>query len=87
LAIVQLSFSFDLAAYKQQYQTQVEVPYKNAVTVAATDIIEYLAKTPVPTTADAGRQIVTTLNTKAQTFFGRFKRCCSIVRRFETTIR
>jgi len=68
LATVQLSFSFDLAAYKQQYQTQVGVPYKNAVTVAATDIIEYLAISPVPTTAAAGRQVVTTLNTKAQMF-------------------
>jgi len=68
LATIQLGFSFDLTAYKQQYQTQVEVPYKNAVTIAATDIIEYLAVSPVPTTAAAGRQVVTTLNTKAQTF-------------------
>jgi len=66
LATVQLCFTFDLAAYKQQYQTQVEVPYKNAVTVAATDIIEYLAVSPVPTTAAGGRQVVTTLNAKAQ---------------------
>jgi len=68
LAIVRQGFTFDLAAYKQQFQTQVGVPYKNAVTVAATDIIEYLAQAPVPTTAAAGQQVVATLNAKAQTF-------------------
>jgi len=60
--------SFDLDTFKQQYQTQVGVPYKNAVTIVATDIIEYLATTPVPTTAELGRQIVANLNAKAQIF-------------------
>jgi len=67
LAVLQLTCSFDLATYKQQYQTQVGVPYKSAITVVATDIIEYLAVSPVPTTADAGRQVVANLNAKAQT--------------------
>jgi predicted nucleic acid-binding Zn-ribbon protein len=66
LAILHSTLSFDLAAYKQQYQTQVGVPYKTAVTIVATDIIEYLAITPVPTTAQAGRDIVADLNAKAQ---------------------
>ena len=64
----QLCFGFDLATYKQQYQTQVGAPYKNAVTVAATNIIEYLAQAPVPTTADAARQVTTSLNAQAQSF-------------------
>jgi len=68
LAILHSTLSFDLATYKQQYQTQVGVPYKTAVTIVATDIIEYLAITPVPTTAQAGRDIVANLNAKAQTF-------------------
>lgn len=68
LILAQFSFGFDLAAYKQQYQTQVGAPYKNAVTVAATNIIEYLATTPVPTTTDAGRQVATTLNAQAVSF-------------------
>lgn len=68
LATIHQGFAFDLVAYKQQYQTQVEVPYKNAVTVAATDIIEYLAVSPVPTTAADGQQVVATLDAKAQTF-------------------
>jgi len=67
LAAARVSFGFDLATYKQQYQTQVGVPYKNAVTVAATNIIEYLAQTPVPTTAAAGQQVATNLNAQAQT--------------------
>jgi DNA repair exonuclease SbcCD ATPase subunit len=68
LAISHSTLSFDLTTYKQQYQTQVGAPYKNAATIVATDIIEYLATTPVPTTAEIGRQIVANLNTKAQTF-------------------
>jgi predicted nucleic acid-binding Zn-ribbon protein len=68
LALLQLTCSFDLATYQQQYQTQVGAPYKSAVTVVATDIIEYLAISPVPTTAEDGRQIVANLNAKAQSF-------------------
>lgn len=59
--------SFDLVAYKHQFQTQVAVPYKDGVTVIGTDIIEYLATSPVPTTTAAGQQIVANLNSKAQT--------------------
>jgi len=68
LLATQLCFGFDLATYKQQYQTQVGAPYKNAVTIAATNIIEFLATAPVPTTADAGKQVATNLNAQAQTF-------------------
>jgi septal ring factor EnvC (AmiA/AmiB activator) len=68
LAVLHSTLSFDLATYKQQYQTQVGVPYKTAVTIVATDIIEYLAVTPIPTTAQAGRDILANLNAKAQTF-------------------
>jgi len=64
LAVVHLTCGFDLAAYKQQYQTQVGAPYKQALTIAANDIIEYLAQAPVPTTSDGGRQVVTLLTTK-----------------------
>jgi len=66
LAVLHLTCGFDLSAYKQQYQTQVGAPYKQAVTIAANDIIEYLAVSPVPTTSDAGRQVVQLLTTKTQ---------------------
>jgi len=59
---------FDLTTYKQQYQTQVGVPYKSAITVVASDIIEYLAVSPVPTTAEAGRQVLDNVKAKTQTF-------------------
>jgi len=68
LATAQLAFGFDLAAYKNQYQAQVGVPYKDAVTVAATNIIEYLAQAPVPTTAADAQQVTKNLDAQAHTF-------------------
>jgi len=68
LAVLHFTCSFDLVTYKQQYQTQVGIPYKSAVTIVATDIIEYLAVSPVPTTSAAGLEVVANLNSKAQTF-------------------
>jgi len=55
-------------ADQQQYQTQFDVPYKIAITTIATDIIEYLAVSPVPSTVDEGRAIVDNLNAKSQIF-------------------
>jgi len=66
LLIAQISHGFDLVAYKRQYLEEVAVPYKMAVTITATDIIEYLAKSPVPMSAEAGRQVAIILNTQTE---------------------
>jgi len=64
LFIAQACFGFDLDVYKGQYQARVAVPYKMCVTITATNIVEYLAKSPVPMSAEAGRRVATLLNTQ-----------------------
>jgi chromosome segregation ATPase len=61
------AMGFDLEAYKQQYQSQVGAPYKYAVTVAAVNIVEFLANSPVPQTTAAAQQVVQQINAQTET--------------------
>jgi len=68
LTLIQFAFSFEIGAFKKQYQAAIGDPCQDAVTVLATNIIEYLAASPVPTTPDATNQMVTNLISQAQSF-------------------
>jgi len=68
LAVLRLTRGFDLAAYKQQYQTGVGASYKIALTFAADDIIDYLAVSPVPPNAENVSHFSNILYEKTQVF-------------------